>query len=432
MSRSFVDRNRTGGIQVHCRLSPQVRAIDFSGSGYRAVLDGLLVGTLGRDPRGARVAVASRLLSRRDEVHVSVVSRKGKLRRMSAQGLFAHFCRKAKRRDKAKVKLSCSGVLIRLRNNSVNTHGGRRTNTAFFFRLPLGRGARRVVYRPGTCLGRLVNSGSGRRVPSRSGFSAAPCDVLMISSGSSLASFLGGSLKRCFGQVMVTTSNMRTLRLVGDRAPSVVIDSMVVPQVGKCRLYGGVGRSVAVDRVPVVLLATESSGRDRLDNCGGKTSTCLAGPFRVRVLVRLVHGQLGGHRRAGGECLGTNLVPTPRRDAFDRTSRAFLLGVGGVVRRGLSGDGLSITLIYGRVNVDQTSLCGGLGTLASVKTGSCVGGFEVRGTVALVANARLSFARVTRGIKFAASHCFDATFGRCANRAPARCGRGQGRRGGGR
>lgn len=57
-------------------------------------------------------------------MHVSVSSRNPKLGSISAGGLFIHFCRNGGDHPNAKVKLSCSGVLIRRRKNGVKTCSG--------------------------------------------------------------------------------------------------------------------------------------------------------------------------------------------------------------------------------------------------------------------------------------------------------------------
>lgn len=179
----------------------------------------------------------------------------------------------------------------------------------------------------------------------------------------------------------MTTSKRRTLHLYQRGHPRVIMDSVRVPRVGNCRLYGRVGRSLRVDRVPIVLLATHGSRRDRLCNCGGKTSTCVAGPFRMDVLCTVIYDRLRGQRQVHAHCASVNPLPPPRRKAFDSTSRRFLGHLGRVVARRLSGRRLNVPFVYGGVKVDETSLCGGLGTLASVKTGSCVAGVHVRETV---------------------------------------------------
>lgn len=119
-----------------------------------------------------------------------------------------------------------------------------------------------------------------------------------MSSSGRLYTLVGGYIRRRGLSTMMTRNNLRNLELLrgGGSAYSLVVLSIVVPSVGKFRMLRGVQRGGGI---PILVLATGDSRRSGISNLQLKTSSCLAGPFKVGRLVTHI-GSLVQHCAALG------------------------------------------------------------------------------------------------------------------------------------
>lgn len=405
---------RRVGVSFRTRGRPVVRSM--SPRTLCGVIDGLISGTMGF--AGARVGVGLRGRGS-SGVLVSVVSSKGNVEDDRRRGVFLPFCRvrRAGRRfrglKKAKVNLSFSGTLTHGLKKSVRIRSRCNGKDVFALMLPtgpLGRGlvvGRRVVRArvpparsPGS-----IRRGSGRI-------------VLVMRSGTRLQAFVGSYLSSGCA-ILRTGGKMRTVDVLGDNGVvSVVISSVLVPRVSKLRLYGRVGDGVSFSRLPLVLLSTGASAKAGVGNLGGNTSMCVRGPFSVRRLGTRVGDILRGERGVRG-----GFVRSPLRccglggRASDRGT-LFVGGLGRLVLRGVSSRRFSVSGVTSSFTVDHADLRGGVGDVAKMAPGGCVGLVHLGGDTRLLTANGCEVGRIHFLIKFGSTSCFTGYFCRRFNGFP--------------
>lgn len=325
------------------------------------------------------------------------------------RGVFGPFCHlgRARGRRKDNVNLSLTRSLARFRYNELFCQRAPSNLGRFILVLPRRR---RSDFRAAT-------KGRGTRVIALT--RANGSIVLVIRSRGSVHRFVTHRLTRAC-RILRTRGKGMTLSLIHGGAIGLVVDSIVVPVVSNFRLYGRVGGSIGIDRVPFVLLATRRGLRSHLGKLGSKTSTCVRGPFSVRLLATRINGLLGDHGLLGGACLRGPFTPMTSL-TISRISSVFLHGLGSCLRRRLDGRTLSIRVLTSAVKVDASDLCHGIGNLSNLSPGSFVHVTHLGGTVLLVRGKRGHVDRVTFRINFSSPTCFSAYFrGRCKG-APSRC-----------
>lgn len=213
--------------------------VSFSPIGVGGMVGGLLSGTFGCAPSGKRVGM--RLCHRSSGMYVYITSGKRNVVSGSGGRVFRHFCRirRASRGANDKVNLRVTGRCMRLRGKAVSIASGFPGNSMFAIGLPViactDRG-RRLLPRL------LGGSGTPGRLPIP-GTRRLQCAVLLISSGGSFYDFVSRCLSsRC--TVRITCGKTRTLGVLRGGDIGVMVDSVVVPIVGKARLYQRVGAGV--------------------------------------------------------------------------------------------------------------------------------------------------------------------------------------------
>lgn len=350
-------------------------------------------------------------------------------------GVFSHFCR-ARRlsaltmNTKAKVKLTLAGNVVRLRRNAVSMRDRGNGNDDFVValglngkrfrrrRVSLGRRVvrRRRPTRPNATTVVTRTTLSGSVIPAR----PSSAGVLVMRSSTSVHRVLT-RLFQAFCRIVATSSNMRTLRLMRGRVPDVILDSIIVPHVSKARLYGRVGNRFGAYRVPMILLATEATIRRAIRKLHLKTSSCVAGPFGVGVLISHYGGLIGSHVRLRRGFAGRPRTFTRVLTAGPVSGRVLSHTVR-VVRGCLSSSAFGIGAFTHRVKVTHAGLFDGLGTMAKRAPGSFVLAVHLGGnTIVLQGGPRLGVARVSSGMKFSSSQCFDGYFGSMCRIDPVGC-----------
>lgn len=98
----------------------------------------------------------------------------------------------------------------------------------------------------------------------------------MYSSSGSVMRTVSVCLARRKCRILGTCSNSRTVGMLGDGRISLLVVSIVVPQLSKVQTALGVQRGVDL---PVVVLSTGSRSTSGVLKLGVNTSSCVAGPF---------------------------------------------------------------------------------------------------------------------------------------------------------
>lgn len=129
--------------------------------------------------------------------------------------------------------------------------------------------------------------------------------VLLISSRPSVLRFIGCALIGRNCRMFATRGKTRTLGTTTRRHPRLVLLSVVVPIVSKTRAYHTVHRSPRLHSAVIIFLSTLNRRRRRLTNFNIKTSSCLAGPVGVGLLIDHIRTVLGH--------VSTKGTPTPTR-----------------------------------------------------------------------------------------------------------------------
>lgn len=403
--RLFVPIFERGRVIFRCTVSTSSCCAMFSESGVRGVVDGLLDGTFGRSSPRDRVGfevsmsgTSKRLVLsyRGDDSCVRPRRQRTIVRPFRGASSSSRGC------SGANVKLTLIGNLIRLLSKAIRVRDRRGDNAAFGMGLPLIRSSGSVVtpsralsvigspsmITSAMCL--LGGSKLGRSVGTTG--TRGGVAMLLIRSGPSVGGVLGDGLLHLCG-IGATCGKRRTMRLLGARVVSVVVDSVVVPCVSKCRLDGCVGASHRCSRVPIVLVASRPSGRGRLRNLSTKTSTCVRGPFAFSRLGLEVAGLLGTGGGVHRRCRSVGVFRLGRR--LGGGSRRFVGSLARFIVRRVRGPRLDISRLAARVGVDQARLCGGLGGLLGLDTARFVGGVGVSITGMGVVGAGLAVTRVS-------------------------------------
>lgn len=111
------------------------------------------------------------------------------------------------------------------------------------------------------------------------------CAMLIISSIPAgivlIRTVLGG--RNC--ALLAASDKTGTLHVTRRERPGLVLLSVVVPRVSKCRMLRRLGDGPRAGGVPIVVVSTLDSVRDVMGNCRLKTARCMAGPFRQRRLI---------------------------------------------------------------------------------------------------------------------------------------------------
>lgn len=228
--------------------------------------------------------------------------------------------------------------------------------------------------------------------------------------------------------VLATRGKRRKLTLLGRRAPSLVVASVVVPGISKVALAGRVGDGGRAIRVPLIVLSTGGAASRGVRNVRSKTSTCVPGPFGARCLMAIVERLVGGRERLR-RCCGSST------DTFSFKKKRLLRGRSGRCLRAterLVGGGVSGALFKPRrltttVRADDHGLCHGFGGLGRPSPGSFVGRRQVACTTGLLLAAALAVRRIVCGATFAGHSRFCGRFTGHCGRAPERCERMGGR-----
>lgn len=413
------------------RDSPRRVSNFFSSSGLSGIVCGLLSGTTGCAPRSKQVSIGTELTSRR-ALRISVTGAKRLVARGAVSKLFGHFCRKScqgRGAVNAKVNLSLMGSLVAVRQKAVRMFDGRRVNGYFHVLLPVrertcrrkrvGRAVTtraRATFPIPVCVSRAVDSPSG----GVRSLLQSSCAVLVISSGRRLYVLFSGLLSGYF-QIGATVSNERTLGMLRRKNVSLIISSVVVPSVSNVRLYQCVGAGFRCDRVPIVLLATGHTRRDRVRKCGSKTSKCVDGPYGFSLLCTRVVGYLG-ERRHGKTSFQGRVIFRINGLRCASLSRAFLRQTVSYIGTHLDSTSFSRTRFIDRVNASQDMLARGLGSLAKLAPSTFIRGIQLATTYGLVSRRNgVEVDSLTFTINFGSSGCFDAYFGGGCNVAPGRC-----------
>lgn len=374
-----------------------------SGRTVAGMLDGLLGGTLGCTHR----AVVVSLFRSKTSFAIHIIDSKRGVPRTSDRRVFRPFCRMrgggSAIQVKMNVKLPLTHSLTALRGNELCL-SVRRPRGAFILAVPLGgrrmeRRVRGIIRRGVRMLSRRASARASR---------VGNCALLLMRSGRDVESFVFRQLRTLFA-MRATIGKRRTLSVLHDGRVSLIVDSVVVPIVGNCRLYGRVGTSVSLYRVPIVFLATGGSLRDGVGKLGVKTRTCIRGPFSFGCLgarvLSLLDGQEGRHRTFSGH----PFFPI-RGVRVGGTSRRFVGGIVGIVRRGVSSRGFGIRHVTSVLYVDHSDLLEGVGVLFGLSPVSFVQLVHLGGTTRLVRRNGCHVKSVYCVMKVGSSSCFDGLF----------------------
>lgn len=387
--------------------------------GLRQVCFGLLSGTFGFAPRGKGIAIhlSTRRGRKRGFFHFAMTGANDLVSTRRVYDVFSHFCGVSVRRTKSNVKLTLIGTFIRVRNNAVRMRDSRQRKAVFAMRLPM--------YGYASITSALSLRMSRRSLPirfsrsrrrRRPNCSSSEVSMLVVSSGTSVHSCIRKLLgTRC--SIVRTTGNSRNVQGTVGCIPSLVVSSIVVPNVSNVRYYHQLGDRLRAYRVPIVLLATYSLSRRHVRNCSNKTSSCVSGPFDSRLLLTHVHG-LVSSRRQLGRFFNSQRALTGR--SVYSLSGSFIRGFGGVVRRGVDSSKLGMRSLKGSVKLDHIRLCHGVGSLAGCTPGRLLHVTHLGQTTSLLTSSRLAITRVTCRINFASPSCFAGYCGRRFKRDPAR------------
>lgn len=219
-----------------------------------------------------------------------------------------------------------------------------------------------------------------------------------------------------------TFGTRRTLTLVSRRAPSLVVASVVVPDVSKFTLVDHVGSSGFAQRVPLVMMSTGISRDRRTRKLSLNTSMCLAGPFSSMILRSIIGELVTGGGRLGSCCCSPR--DTCRRSnnrLVRRRSGRFVSSIATVVGRGLTRSALHPRLVTSGLNVGAHTLCHHFGGVSPLAPDSFVGSCHVVRTTQLLIAAGLDIRRVVCRIKVSGGSCFCHRFSTGCKIAPKRC-----------
>lgn len=225
--------------------------------------------------------------------------------------------------------------------------------------------------------------------------------------------------------IVRTTGKHTTLRLTLRGFPSVVLDSIVVPRVGKLRFYRRMGSGPGLTRVPFIVLATGILSRRVGRKCDILTSSCVLGPFGVAILGTGMRDVVGGERRLHqlfNRGVSTVRIPVPRVT----TISPFVSGLVRLVGRGTSSSRLRMDSLCRTVKCKQVRFFEGVGTISKVSPGGLVIGVQVGVTTSVLHRGRCAVSRVTCRAKFSSPSCFSEMFGSMFRVAPGRCRGGVG------
>lgn len=422
----FANVTRRG--RVRCQFSAGVSRLGVCVSigGVRRILMGVVSGTFGcsSDKKSVSIQVANRTRA----ILLRIRSRKQKVSGRDVRRLFRHFCANggAFNAMNFNVKLGLSGRCISLRSNRVHTRDRPKRCALFDIQLcgSVARCARRCVLRRAShfgldCRSVRISAAIIGRVLS----GACSCRILIIRSSPSMQCDLQGRLSTGF-RMRITNGNGRTLSLLKRNSTfRLVLDSMLVPNVGKFRLIGQIGGSLTFDRVPVVLLATLSRSDRHVCNVTRKTSRCVPGPFGVSFLGVHVVGVVSRQRGVGRTCVGglqTNAVSGIRMYGLVGMSRLFESGLLDVISARCRGSSFDVRSLDRRLKLSEIRLCQGVGALFKISPASCLEGCQLGGTVLLLGTQRCGVDRVTCVANFASPTCFAGYFHALCKIAPAR------------
>lgn len=404
--RSFSPVTRGQGVDCDLATPRRSMFVSFSCSGVHGVYAGVLSGTFGFAPGGKDVSLS--VTMENAGLRLAFASANYNVRSRTGRGVFREFCRSNGGRSGGKndnVKLRVISRCMGVRRNAIYIESGRPYNSMFLVTLPLRRGdgragGKRPIRKPRV----------GRR--------SRPFAVLLMSSGCSFLGFLSRDLtERC--RMLGTAGKGRTLGMLRGRSVSLIIDSVVVPRVSNLRLYSAVGGSVHCSRVPVVLLATGTDRRRRLRKLDINTSSCVAGPFGVRILGLHVGGvvRVGiGHRRVFGRSVGVR----PDHVAVAPLSRRLIRGTVRVMRSGVDRARFSIRRLTDDLGVSHDCFCGGVVGVAKGGPVRFVEAVHVGHTRRLLARDRVRISRVTCALKCGSPGVFSGRFGRRFGVDPSR------------
>ncbi len=296
-------------------------------------------------------------------------------------------------------------------------------NSSFRITFPL-KGGR--CDRAGAVFVRTPNRTSERRLSVRisdlstARGTSAHAHLLIIRSGPRLLTCLDEVFDgRC--EMCATAGNTRTLTGMPLIRPTVILDSIVVPRVHNSSLYITVGRGSRVSRVTIILVSTLSSRRDVIGNLGIGTSTCIAGPFSVRILRLAVRGLLRDEERLRRHLVTLSGFGRGLASTAARCSLGLLTRVQSVVDGGLSDPSFAMSILTCRLHIDHAALCGGMGKLVKRAPSSLVERYHVDQTGTLLHRRHRAITRITSLINFSSRGCFHRIFGGTANVAPDRC-----------
>lgn len=112
--------------------------------------------------------------------------------------------------------------------------------------------------------------------------------MLIVSSSPTVTRLISIGLRVTKCSIGRTNSNMGKRTLTIRLVPSLVVLSLVLPEISKLAIYRQLQHSHQATSVPILVLATLDRARSGISNFGTKTSSCLAGPFRLsRVLTEI-------------------------------------------------------------------------------------------------------------------------------------------------
>lgn len=169
-----------------------------------------------------------------------------------------------------------------------------------------------------------------------------------------------------------------------------------------------------------MLLATQRTIRSGIRKLAVNTSSCIAGPFGIRVLVLHVHGLVS---LDGGHGTGSLVSPRPDRVTVASLSRGLIRGTVGCIRTGVNQYSLSMRRLDQKLNVDQMRLCGGLLRVANGAPVRFVHIVHLGETTRVLHRDRRGMSRVTCRLNFGGPGCFDGCFGSRFNILPSICRR---------
>lgn len=392
---------------------------------------------------------------------VSIRSGKVKVTQSRRSQVFRHFCRTqggGSPRGDVNVKLSLIGRVIALRRKRVRITSRLGINSLFQIQVP-GKYTRLTPRRVGSSSGipnqpfrglpvkvsstlssfnssrfrsrvttratvkgshkvryKLLRRGAHRKTTTSS---KGEISVLITRSGATLQSCLQDTLRGQCG-ISATQGKRRTCYRTVGRRPSLILASVIVPKVSKVRLYHGVGRGSQASTVKIVLLATRGLRGCRMSKCHIKTSTCMTGPFSLRILFSHVSGlitQRGGVR-GGDRPVGR--VPVSRITI--RGSRSlFLIGYARAVRARVTSPQFSILRLYHGVNISQSRLCQHVLTLAKLAPVRFVHDVQLGRTTSFLTRSKaLPIGRMVCHMKCAGLDRFTGVFRRRFKLCPGR------------